>query len=53
MIFWDSFENIGYIKRKHNIIGIRQINPKIQSKLNSNIRNAIGVTMAPVRSNSW
>ena len=37
----DSFENIGYINTKHNMIGIRQINPKRQSKLNNKIKNII------------
>ncbi len=52
ILFLDSFENIGYINTKHNMIGIKQINPKSQSKLNNKIKNTIGVTIAPVKSNN-
>ena len=39
------------LNKKHKIIGIRHTNPKSQSKLNNSIKNAIGVTIAPIKSN--
>ena len=53
MKFCESPVNIGIMNKKHNMIGIKQIAPKNQSKLNNNIKNAIGVTTAPNKSNSW